>query len=194
MTVSHPLKWPEGWARYTGWRTAAHQFKSPFGRSLDRLYDHLTALKAKDVVISSNLELTMRGQPRADKARMKLADPGVAVYFTRGGKQLVMARDKFDSAGDNMHSLMLALEGLRQLERHGGGTLLERAFDGFMALPEQSNWRSVLGFTAGETITLAQAELRYREGAKKCHADAGGGHEAMIKLNAAIGHARKELA
>jgi len=195
VTFQTPLKWPQGWERSApiGRMGSASQFKASLDKTADRLYHELGLFRARDVVISSDLPLNMRGQPYSNQARMKRGDPGVALYFTRNTRQYVMARDVYDNVQDNLHSLLLAIEGLRQMERHGGGTMLERAFEGFQALPDQSNWRVVLGFTRDDTVTLADAERHYREGAKLCHADSGGSHEAMVKLNVAIAQARQEL-
>jgi hypothetical protein len=38
------------------------------------------------------------------------------------------------SVAENMRSLALAIEGMRQVERHGGGFMLERAFTCFLAI------------------------------------------------------------
>jgi hypothetical protein len=48
---------------------------------------------------------------------------------------MTMACDRFDNAAANMRSLGLAIEAMRQLERHGGGAMMEKAFSGFVALP-----------------------------------------------------------
>lgn len=194
MTSSYPLKWPEGWKRGQEKPPgSASRFMTTYDKTLRRLLAVLRRLGAASYVISSNLPLRQDGLPRADVARYRIDDPGVAVYFTRDGKQMVLARDAYDSVYDNLHSLTLALEHLALLERHGGAAMMERAFDGFMALPDQSNWRTILGFKRNDVVTLSDAEARYREGAKRCHADAGGDHEAMIKLNVAIQQAREEL-
>lgn len=191
MTSSYPLKWPDGWER--GQPRPSGKFKSTYDTSMRKFYYEMERLGADGVVISSNIPLRLDGRPRGDVARLRIEDPGVAIYFTLNGKQLAMARDAYDTVMDNFHSLVLCLEAMRAVERHGGNAMMEKAFDGFMALPDQANWRSVLGFTAGAEVTLPAAEDAYRRGAKLCHADAGGGHEAMVKLNAAIAQAREEL-
>ena len=45
-----------------------------------------------------------------------------------------MAMDRFTSVAGNLRSLTLAIEAMRQLNRHGGGTMMERAFAGFVAI------------------------------------------------------------
>lgn len=194
MTFQSPLKWPDGWTRgQSRPPSSSGRFKTTFDRSKQRMYRALEKLGATSIVVSSFMPLRLDGTPRADQARRSMTDNGVAVYFTLKQKQMVLARDAYDSAFDNFHSICMALEYLQGLERHGGATMMERAFDGFTALPSQAHWRHVLGFASDERLTLRQVEDRYREGAKRCHSDTGGGHEAMIKLNAAIEQARKEL-
>ena len=58
---------------------------------------------------------------------------------------MVMAQDRFWSIIGNMRSLTMAIEGLRQMERHGGATMMERAFDGFTALPPPEDYWAILG-------------------------------------------------
>ena len=85
----------------------------------------LRRLEAKDPVLSSNQPIRRDGAPYA--ARRIIHDPEVAVYFVRGGRPLVMAQDRYWRLVDNIRSLALAIEGLRKLQRHGGGIMLERA-------------------------------------------------------------------
>lgn len=153
----------------------------------------LLGVPSHTVVISSWLPLRRDGLPYAEQARRPLEDPGVAVYFQLRGLPMCMARDAYETPFDNLHSLKIAIQHLRGLERHGGAMMMERAFEGFAALPDQSSWRAVLGFKRDDIVSLADAETRYRDGAKLCHADNGGSHDAMVKLNAAITQARGEL-
>ena len=46
-----------------------------------------------------------------------------------------MAQDQHLGLLDDIRSLSLAIEGLRQMQRQGGRVMLERAFAGFAALP-----------------------------------------------------------
>lgn len=208
MTGAYPLEWPEGWPRTP---EDKRRYSSPFTTTFDRarrqLYDQLRMLGAKNVVISSWLPLRQDGQPRSDHARYRIDDPGVAVYFTLRGRQMVMARDGFASVHDNLRSIGLAIEGLRQMERHGGAHMMDRAFEGFAALPapgaqERRPWREVLMIQADDDQWVAKslpagelirAEMAYRHLAKKRHPDSGGSADAMAELNGAIAEARKEL-
>ena len=54
-------------------------------------------------------------------------------------------------------------------------------------------WRTVLGFKEDENPRISQVRSAYRRLAKSDHPDAGGTHAQMLKLNAALDEARKEL-
>jgi len=210
MSVSaYPLQWPAGWPR-----TPAHQMQdskyrfrrtgrysksqSPFwtfAEARNALNDELDRLGARNLVLSSNYELRLDGQPSA-KAGNPL-DRGIAIYFTLKGKPMVMACDMHVRAEENMRSLTLAIEAMRQLERHGGGIMMERAFEGFQALPapgqaESALWWKVLRVPA--TATEAEIQSAYRKRAAEVHPDRpGGSAAAMAELNAARDQALKAV-
>jgi hypothetical protein len=155
------------------------------------LMRELRLLDATNVVLSTNIPLRRDGEHHAT---MRPADgeTGIAVYFTLRGKQMAMARDSFDNVAQNLRSLGLAIEALRQLARHGGGTMLDRAFAGFAALPDRSDWRNVLD--VDPTASLAEAEATFRTLARHRHPDApGGDHGQFQEINAAIQAARQHL-
>ncbi len=125
MTEAFPLHWPEGWPR-TDWRK--HKWSLPGGRSsqgwnsvVKRLRTEVNRIGGINVVISTNQPIRRDGEPHATSRRID--DPGAAVYFTRDNRQLVMAQDAYELLLDNLRSLALAIEGLRQMERHGGARL-----------------------------------------------------------------------
>jgi hypothetical protein len=196
MTEAYPLHWPAGWPRTDPYeRESDHRFgggrKLTMGRAISQLVDELRRLGADNVIVSSNIPSRSDGLPYADDRRID--DPGIAVYFTFRKKPLVMARDGFISVAGNIRSLTLAIEGLRQLERHGGSVMLERAFTGFLALPPpdwKKHWRQVMGVKPdwrGDITAL------YREKARNRHPDAGGSDTLMAELNVAYEEARREL-
>lgn len=194
MTYSYPLDWPDGWARTpTHKRREMRQNRLTFASIVDKTYQELERLKASNVVISSWLPANLRGLPYAEQSRRMLDDPGVAVYFQYRKKAMVMARDEFFTVADNLNSLRLAITYLRGLERHGGGTMMDRAFDGFMKLPAPGTvgWQVVLGNHA----SLDDAERSYRHRAMSIHslqeADPKMAHDQMVKLNLAIEEARQ---
>jgi hypothetical protein len=161
------------------------------GRARDQLVDELCRLGATNVIVSTNVALRQDGLPYADNRQ--IADPGIAVYFSWNKRPMVMARDKFRSVAGNIRSLTLAIEAMRQLERHGGSTMMEKAFQGFAALAPpnwKKPWREVFGIKPdwhGDITTL------YREKARNRHPDAGGSDTLMAELNVAYGEAKREL-
>lgn len=202
MTTAFPLQWPEGWPRTKSYARQRHNFGSrvytlTFERARSQLFDELKRMGAKSVVLSTDIPLRQDGMPYAGAALKRMDDPGVAVYFTLKAKQLVMAQDRYSDIAANVRSLGLAIEGLRQMERHGGGTMMERAFAGFAALPnpEKVDWRAAFGFTKDAIVTRDMVNSLYRMKAAALHPDAAGGSEsAMSHLNVARDLALKELA
>lgn len=194
---AYPLQWPDGWPRTPQYkRESDRKFGGPVygltvGRARDQLVAELQRLKARNIVISSNIALRRDGLPYSDQRRID--DPGVAVYFSLRQKPMVMARDAYTSVAGNLRSLTLAIEAMRQLERHGGSTMMERAFSGFAALtpPDwKKPWRQVFGVPAdwrGDITAL------YREKARNRHPDAGGNDTLMAELNVAYEEAKREL-
>jgi DnaJ domain len=197
-----PLTWPQGWprtpehARESGYQFTQIDFQSGVrvAVSLDRAYsllrEELVQLKAGNVVVSWNYRHDQYGFPIETEFAPK--DQGVAVYFMLNGRPMVMACDRYQKAAANLRSLGLALEAMRQLARHGGGVMMERAFAGFEALPRPPSCWDVLGVEEG--ASRADIERAFRDRAKKVHPDAGGNDNAMAELNAARNQALKEIA
>ena len=188
-----PLAWPTGWPRTPSHRRErGYQFKKAgssgyrdkfisFADARDGLFDELRRLGAKSPVVSTNHPTDRYGIPTESKKRVP--DEGVAVYFQYGDLPMVMACDNYESASANMRSLALAIEAMRQLERHGGGTMMERAFTGFVALPAPKSPHEVLGVPPG--ASPEEIDAAFRQKAKTAHPDNGGSVEAMQALNEA---------
>jgi hypothetical protein len=204
VTVAYPLAWPEGWPRTPPAKQVdgRYHFKKvsymdgqrkpyTFAEARDALVAEIRKLDAAGTVLSTNFVISnSTGLPRSDRRAPE--DQGVAIYFTKGGKPLAMACDRYTRAEENMNSLRLALDAMRQLERHGGGLMAEKAFTGFAALPAPKRWWEILGLPA--TATLAEAVAAYRAKARAAHPDSGGTTAAMAELNAARDAARKAVA
>ncbi len=215
MTETYPLRWPDGWprtaadkrSRGTQFRRGGYSGSLPtfsFGR--DGVLDELKRLGATNVVISSSIDVRVDGVPRAgvEPDRHTMKEPGVALYFTLKGRAMVMAQDGYDSPGVNLRSLTLAIDAMRSLERHGGGTMMQRAFDGFAALPAPDGvrpkrpWWIVLNYGEGDEAradaSVEEVEARYRTLSKKRHPDADEGSvEAFQELQNARDEAVQAL-
>lgn len=207
----YPLCWPADWKRTTS-RTSAQfskgQNKWHEGRlieskkrlsisdAIDRIADELNrfGVKEETVIISTNLPITIQGTPRGDRGEP--SDPGVAVYWKRNGKSQCMAIDRYTRVADNLAAVAATLEALRAIERHGGGTILERAFIGFAALPAaKKHWGEIFGYKPGEIASADDIQRRFRALAQQLHPDkSSGDHTQMAELNAARDEALKEIA
>lgn len=208
---AYPLAWPAGWPRtsagarqdskYRFKRTRYSSTQSPywtFAEARDALSAELDRLGASGIVLSTNYEPRLDGLPRAG-GRIP-DDTGIAIYFTLKGRPMVMACDMHVRAEENMRSLALAIEAMRQIERHGGGVMMERAFTGFEALPAPTkakrHWMDVLAILPADrsAVTKSVVEAHYRLLAKDRHPDATtGSHDAMAELNHARDEALKEI-
>lgn len=191
----YPLSWPAGWKRATSRRRSplrTHGNPLTVYTATDRLIDEMRRLGAASYVLSTNVELRNDGWPRSGQPEPR--DPGAAVYFHLKKRDQVLACDAFTTVADNIGAIARHIEALRTMDRYGVGTV-EQAFAGYVALPSRVedaiDWRMVLRLKPG--ATLDDAERQYRALAREHHADHGGTHEAMVKLNAAIEAARKEL-
>lgn len=198
MTEAYPLAWPEGWPRTPVGRRLdgrrhfgrfeekegqGYQSKRAltFSEARKSLFTAAAKVKASNLVVSTNFTLNQSGLPHGGRGRP--SDEGVAIYFTRGGVALAMARDAYERAEENMRSLAMALEAMAALERHGGSGLAGRAFTGFTALPAPKKAHEILGVSPGASKTEITAAYRARIAG--AHPDQGGSHAAAAELNAA---------
>lgn len=202
MTEAYPLQWPQGWPRtpshqqqrgsqfkQTRYASAGQNWSGVTGRGLvtfakarDQLYEELRKLGAGKVVVSTNHKPDRYGIPTESKR--SVGDEGVAIYFQLKARPMAMACDRFDNAAANMRSLGLAIEAMRQLERHGGGTMMERAFTGFVAIEAPGkSWWDILEVRPDASRDAIEAN--FRRLARDRHPDAGGSNAAMAELNEA---------
>lgn len=204
--TASPLCWPPGWRR-----TSSHQRASAkFGKSVsersqysENYYTRKRELTIEDgvqrirgelgrmgirldtVIISSDLRLRQDGLPYSNQATSKL-DPGAAVYWRDGKHTRCMAVDRYDRIADNLAAIAATIEAMRAIERHGGATILDRAFMGFAALPapaSQDQPHEILG--VDEHAAPNEIEYAYKRLAAQHHPDKGGSTETMSRINAA---------
>ncbi|HEY3347151.1 MAG TPA: J domain-containing protein [Nitrospirota bacterium] len=194
MVEAYPLYWPEGWKRTPEHaRKRKYAFNQSFAANRDGLMEELRRLEAKNIVLSTNIPLRRDGLPKADSREPQ--DPGVAVYFEYKGTARVFACDKYLYARENIRAIALTIDALRGIERWGASDMMERAFQGFLALPEpvKRDWRQVLGFEPTTTPQLRYLETRYKVLAKEHHPDRGGDPEKFREITEAREQARKEI-
>lgn len=184
MSQAYPLQWPVGWPRARYRREAP--FKVPPQQAKREMYDELRRLGAKDIIVSADQPLNKDGTPTL---RRIWGDPGIAVYFTRKGRPVVLACDQYIQPHDNMRAIGKTAEAMRGIERWGASDMLDRAFTGFEALPAPEQWWQVLG--VGEGASVAEIDAAYRRLAPGAHPDTGGSDAAMARLNSARDAGRK---
>lgn len=194
-----PLQWPTGWKRIPpGERKDAtftrHDNRLTIGDGLQRVLAELGRMGIPEdfVIVSSNLESRLDGLPRSGQGNP--ADPGVAVYWQKGGPRSgnprrCMAIDRYTKAADNLAAIAATLDAMRAIERHGGAAILDRAFTGFAALPApvagQRDWWTVLGLQPDATAEhIRDAHKRLRS---TLHPDrpGSGDQDRMAELNVA---------
>jgi hypothetical protein len=202
-----PLAWPAGWPRTpahkqvdsrTRWGRGEGRKRRPwtFSEARDELYSELERFGARNLVLSTNFRLTQNGLPSKNFGVPD--DQGVAIYFSLSGRQMVMAQDGHTRAEENLRALALVLKYLRGVEDLGGGTMMEKAFEGFEALPapgeiRKRQWREVFAIPADGMVTKSLIEEAYRALAKAKHPDAGGSAESFHELQQARDEALREI-
>jgi hypothetical protein len=190
MAFANPLKWPMGWPRNESpvWPT----FKATAATTMSDLEKVLDALDAENPVITTNQPLRLDGGLRT-AAGTSPDDTGVAVYFTRHGKEVCIPCDKFTTVYANLRAVGLTLEYIRRMERYGTSDMVDAAFRGFTALPESiitppparphCEWYIVLG--VDENANSHDVKAAYRELLKLHHPDVGGDPADMAEIKQA---------
>jgi hypothetical protein len=183
-------KWEDG--RIVGKeRCRDRQVELSMSDATARVLDELQAMgmDRDDVVISTNVELRLDGLPKSN--RRAPDDPGVAVYWrkfkTRNGggtETRCMAIDRYDRVEDNLAAVAATLNAMRAIERHGGAAILDRAFQGFAALPAPESWWQVLKLS-GPNATEAEIRSAHRKLIHDNHPDTGGDTDKAARINRA---------
>jgi hypothetical protein len=190
VTTAFPLQWPAGVLR------TRNPQRSAFGevtihRAAKELTWEIERMRGRLPVISTNLELRGDGLPYA--RQRPITDNGVAVYFTRNGRQMVFACDRWDRIEHNMRAITKTIEAMRGIERWGSSDLMERAFSGFEALPAPDPWWMILGLS-GPTRSEREIKEAYRRASNSAHPDRpGGSHDRMSAVNAARDEGLKQI-
>jgi hypothetical protein len=133
------------------------------------LADQVRLFGGSELIISSNLELRLDGYPRSKQKQP--SDRGVAVFFERDKVPMALACDIYTTIEDNLWALCRTLDALRQIERDGSPSLINRAFKGFAALPDPNDrkWWEVLNVP--ETASNEEIKKSYFDKARQYHPD-----------------------
>ncbi len=188
MISAFPLQWPDGYARTPRAERENSSWKQSLARARDLVQNELRLMRADDVVISSNQPLKQNGEMRADAARFRESDTGVAVYFSWKGRSYVMCCDAYRQIWENVYAIARTINALRQIDRDKVSEFLERAFTGFPGLPAPgestviSCWE-ILGMEATKDAEMINSLFRAQ--ARRMHSDLGGNDADMARLNEA---------
>lgn len=174
MAESFPLDWPLGYKR-TKYRKGSKFGEKPPDTIQKMLWAELNKLRAKKIVVSSNVPLRRDGQIYSEYLTKKIEEPGIAVYFAYNERDVVVCCDQYEYPWENMLALAKGIENIRGLSRWGISEFMDRAFSGFKAIPQEANqqeWFVVLGVNknSGEQ----EIKTAYRKLAQVHHPDLGG--------------------
>jgi len=183
---AYPLHWPLGYRR----TAPGQRISSPFKQSMDKaqqfLRKEIERIKAKKLIVSSNVPVRQDGGLYTDWMVRKIDDPGVAIYFQLDGQQVSMCCDQYKTVWENVYALGKSIEALRAIDRYGTSEFIKRAFSGFKELPEQSSgrtWWEILEVSKSASPEIVRQA--YLSKIKKAHPDAGGSHEQFIQIQKA---------
>lgn len=213
MTITaSPLCWPAEWPRSPAQYRVPGRFtvteKTPGRRwysreaitiatASRRVMEELRKMGvAQDgVILSTNLRVRQDNLPVANQAQPR--DPGAAVYWPHGASHRCVAIDIYTRVEQNVAALAATLDAMRAIERHGGATVLERAFTGFTALPAPivagmaRPWWEVLELPPPPSPGRDEIELAYRRLRSARHPDRGGSNEAFNEVERAYHEAMR---
>lgn len=181
----YPLHWPTGWpvtevrseSRFGTWNN-----RPSLAHSRDHLMAELKRMGADEIILSTNIELRKDGLPYSN--RREPENPGAAVYFKWKDQDMVIASDKYDRVGCNVWAMYKTIEALRGIDRWGCSEMLNRAFTGFKALPEQASegvqaWYNVL--EVSQNASKSEIKAAHRRLVKKYHPDSPTGNAAKFQ-------------
>lgn len=210
--TAFPLSWPVSWKRTPDNDRRRAKFNTSTSRNsygfrgkrevtiteaIERVLDELRGfgVSRENAIISTNLDVRLDGLPRSGQRAP--TDPGAAVYWTRNAseRQRCMAIDQYDRVADNLAAIAATLSAMRAIERHGGAEILDRAFEGFAALPAAGQtsavgWWNVLNIA--RDADEADLKASFRTLARKHHPDLGGDAEQFVIVQKAYEAAKAE--
>lgn len=111
-----PLSWPRGWPRTPPHKRKSASYQVSQERARKELMHELNLLRARHIVLSTNIPLRKDGAPFVAASYQQPSDPGVALYFTDPkGNARSLACDRWSSVRDNLRAIWYTLSSLRQL-------------------------------------------------------------------------------
>ena len=181
MYKSYPLQWPVGYKR-SSIRTES-RFKQTSEKAQTFLRDEIYRLNAKNLVISSNVNVRNDGYLYADMCNSKISDPGVAIYFRYNDKDISMCCDKYQKPWENIYALARAVEGIRMMARDGVSEFLDRAFTGFKQIAAISSFDPWFVLGIASTKDVSEIKRAYHKQAAVHHPEKGGDANRFQQLN-----------
>lgn len=188
-----PLAWPAHRPRAKVRKRGKFQGRSERGwlepitvaRAMKRLEDEVERLGGRNLLLSTNIETRLDGQPRSGAPQP--ADPGCCLYFSLKGEPMALACDAYTEVAQNIAALAAHIESTRAIARHGVASTTE-TLQAFRALPApppeipKAPWWEVLGimrdFATEDTVSGVHRALTKRAASQ--------GDEAALKaLNVA---------
>jgi len=212
VTPAYPLCWPAGWRRTPVEQRETAKFCKKVAHYIDdwkdgklvgkkraswdkreflsiaeatsRVLEELErmGIERDDVVISSNLRLRLNGLPASQQRAPD--DCGAAIYWRKGAGTRCMAIDRYNRVQDNLAAIAATLDAMRAIERHGGAAILDRAFQGFIALPAPTAWWQTLKLKSPD-VSRDDVISAHRRLAMEHHPDRGGDSQQMASINEA---------
>lgn len=187
MSPAFPANWARAQRRENG------PFRVSFASARNDVQSEVGRMQASNLRIDVDIPLRRDGLPYADFKQPE--DPGVVVYWTKGGVQFAIACDRYRDAASNMRAIALTLKAKRDIQRWGATT--EKAeYEGFKALPPPTGAPGdyqameevvpphvVLG--VHERASKNEIKAAYREKVLSAHPDKGGTADQLRKVTEA---------
>lgn len=187
--TASPLQWPMGWPR-TARKQSSKFANFSFEQMRVEVVRQLRLLKARNMIISSDLRLRQDGYPFSGQRQPE--DVGIAVYFDLNGETKCIPCDKWSTVEDNLHAIALTVDALRGIDRWGAKEMVDAAFRGFKALPESvivTPYTARLWYEVLEVSPTASPEVikaAYRQQLLKAHPDQGGSVDRFQEVQTAF--------
>jgi len=178
IKFQNPLQWLPQQPRTKNPKRANFGNHSVY-KAVLQLQKELLLLKAKNIILSSNLQTKIDGTLCV---RQYCDDPSIVIYFELKGEKKAMACDKWDKPEHNIWALKLSISAIRGLERWGGSEFLDGLFTGFQALPAPGECINVKMQYFSDVDNLEYLKLKYNKLLKELHPDMGGDSEEFQEM------------